>query len=100
VFYGSNDQRTNDYLSRQLGQTTVHQDVTRLSGKRFAWMATQQSTMPQDIGRALRFPDELRLLQDDQEFVLIQGVRPILAQKFITPNKVLRMSGEANGDKN
>lgn len=81
LFLGSNAQKTLETFSKQLGEKTItHDTVSRSTDKDSH--TSGHSYGDQIMGRALMTPDELRRMSKDECIILIQGMRPIKAQKY------------------
>ena len=81
LFLGSNAQKTLETFSKQLGEKTItHDTVSRSTDKDSH--TSGHSYGDQIMGRALMTADELRRMSKDECIILIQGMRPIKAQKY------------------
>ncbi len=81
LFLGSNAQKTLESFSKQLGEKTISRDsVSRNTDKDSHTSGYGYSD--QIMARALMTPDELRRMDKNECIILIQGMRPIKADKY------------------
>ena len=81
LFLGSNAQKTLETFSKQLGEKTIKRDnISRNEDKDGSTSGRGYSD--QIMARALMTPDELRRMSTQECIILIQGMRPIKAQKY------------------
>ncbi len=81
LFLGSNAQKTLETFSKQLGEKTITRDSISRSTDKDSH-TSGHSYSDQIMGRALMTPDELRRMSKDECIILIQGMRPIKANKY------------------
>lgn len=81
LFLGSNAQKTLETFSKQLGEKTIKHDTISRSTDKDSH-TSGHSYGDQIMGRALMTPDELRRMSKDECIILIQGMRPIKANKY------------------
>lgn len=72
LYYGSDDEDTNEYFSKLIGKGTI--DVKTRGGK--------NGSNYQKIARELFTPDELKQLDRNKAVVLLSGHKPIVDQKY------------------
>ena len=81
LFLGSNAQKTLETFSKQLGEKTIKRDSVSRSTDKDSH-TSGHSYSDQIMARALMTPDELRRMSTQECIILIQGMRPIKAQKY------------------
>ena len=81
LFLGSNSQKTVEYFSKALGETTITRDsLSKSKDKDNKYSG--KSVSDQIMARALLTPDELRRFDNDYCIIFVKGVRPIKDKKF------------------
>ena len=81
LFLGSNAQKTLETFSKQLGEKTIKRDSISKNEDKDGH-TSGRGYSDQIMARALMTPDELRRMSKEECIVLIQGMRPIKAQKY------------------
>jgi len=94
LYLGSNENETNDYISKMLGKETLDTNTYSLQrGARGHYTKSDQQT-----GRELLTPDELRTLDNDVGICLIRGESPVLDRKYpLTKHPRYNRTGDATG---
>ena len=82
LFLGSNAQKTLETFSKQLGEKTISRDNDSRSTDK-GGDTSGHSYSEQIMARALMTPDELRRMDNQECIILIQGMRPIKAKKYL-----------------
>ena len=81
LFLGSNAQKTLETFSKQLGEKTIKRDSVSKNEDKDGH-TSGRGYSDQIMARALMTPDELRRMSTQECIILIQGMRPIKAQKY------------------
>ena len=81
LFLGSNAQKTLETFSKQLGEKTIKRDSVSKNEDKDG-NTSGRGYSDQIMARALMTPDELRRMSTQECIILIQGMRPIKAQKY------------------
>lgn len=81
LFLGSNAQKTLETFSKQLGEKTIKRDSISKNEDKDGH-TSGRGYSDQIMARALMTPDELRRMSTQECIILIQGMRPIKAQKY------------------
>ena len=81
LFLGSQSIKTCEYFSKSLGQTTLTFQTKQKSRDEKDYKTQGYSYSEQRQGRELMTIDELKRLPNDDEIILIRGLKPIYAKK-------------------
>lgn len=81
LFLGSQSIKTCEYFSKSLGQTTITFESKQKSKDQKDFTTQGFSYSEQRQGRDLMTIDELKRLPNDDEIILIRGLKPIYAKK-------------------
>jgi len=81
LFLGSNAQKTLEEFSKQLGEKTISRENVSTNTDK-SNETSGHGYSDQIMARALLTPDELRRMSTQECIILIQGMRPIKAQKY------------------
>jgi type IV secretion system protein VirD4 len=81
LFLGSQSIKTCEYFSKSLGQTTIMFESKQKSKDQKDFTTQGFSYSEQRQGRDLMTIDELKRLPNDDEIILIRGLKPIYAKK-------------------
>lgn len=80
LFLGANDQATAEYASRALGKKTIRY---KSESRTLELMGLPRRTKVEQIReRDLMMPQEIRQMPDDRVILLVEGQRPIFANKL------------------
>jgi type IV secretion system protein VirD4 len=82
--FGVNDYETADLISKAFGDTTIEFETSGRSESRqglFGTRTKSRSTSSHVTGRRLMNPDEIMRLSGDDLVLMIQGKKPLIAQK-------------------
>ncbi len=82
VAFANNDDQTARRLSDLLGESTAIKDQVSISGERFGMVLKNTSVSQVQYARPLLLASEINRLPADQELILVNGMRPILAHKL------------------
>ncbi|MGE5329890.1 MAG: VirD4-like conjugal transfer protein, CD1115 family [Deltaproteobacteria bacterium] len=82
LFLRSQDIETAKFISERLGKTTVSSKTKSLSIQLKSSGKGSKTEGEGQTGRPLLTPDEITRLKPDRSIVLIQGIHPILTEKY------------------
>lgn len=81
LLLGTNSQKTAEYFSKSLGQTTIKIQQKSISKDKDEKEKQGVSISTQRQARDLMTIDEIRRLDNNKEIILVRGLKPILADK-------------------
>ena len=81
LLLGTNSQKTAEYFSKSLGQTTIKIEQKSVSKDKDEAKKQGVSISTQKQGRDLMTVDEIRRMDNNKEILMVRGLRPILAEK-------------------
>ena len=95
LFLGGQEYSTLEYISKELGQTTVHvKNNSRSYGKRGSSSRNTNKT-----ARALMSPDEIMKMDNKDCILLIRGLHPFYGPKYeYTRHKNYKFTGDAQDE--
>lgn len=81
LLLGTNSQKTAEYFSKSLGQTTIKIQQKSISKDKTEHEKQGVSISTQRQARDLMTVDEIRRLDNNKEIIMVRGLKPILAEK-------------------
>lgn len=81
LLLGTNSQKTAEYFSKSLGQTTIKIQQKSISKDKAEKEKQGVSISTQRQARDLMTVDEIRRLDNNKELILVRGLKPIIAEK-------------------
>ena len=81
LLLGTNSQKTAEYFSKSLGQTTIKIESKSINKDKTEHEKQGVSVSTQRQARDLMTVDEIRRLDNEKEILLVRGLKPILAEK-------------------
>ncbi|MBO5477960.1 MAG: type IV secretory system conjugative DNA transfer family protein [Clostridia bacterium] len=81
LLLGTNSQKTAEYFSKSLGQTTIKIEQKSISKDKSEQQKQGVSISTQRQARDLMTVDEIRRLDNNKEIIMVRGLKPILAEK-------------------
>jgi len=81
LMLGTNSQKTAEYFSKSLGQTTIKIEQKSISKDKDEAKKQGVSISTQRQARDLMTVDEIRRLDNNKEIIMVRGLKPILAEK-------------------
>ncbi len=81
LLLGTNSQKTAEYFSKSLGQTTIKIEQKSINKDKDEAKKQGVSISTQRQARDLMTVDEIRRLDNNKEIVMVRGLKPILAEK-------------------
>lgn len=81
LLLGTNSQKTAEYFSKSLGQTTIKIQQKSINKDKDESKKQGVSISTQRQARDLMTVDEIRRLDNNKEIIMVRGLKPILAEK-------------------
>ncbi|MGN1012350.1 MAG: VirD4-like conjugal transfer protein, CD1115 family [Clostridia bacterium] len=81
LLLGTNSQKTAEYFSKSLGQTTIKIEQKSISKDKDEAKKQGVSISTQRQARDLMTVDEIRRLDNNKEIIMVRGLKPIMANK-------------------
>lgn len=81
LLLGTNSQKTAEYFSKSLGQTTIKIQQKSVSKDKSEHEKQGVSISTQRQARDLMTVDEIRRLDNNKEIIMVRGLKPIMAEK-------------------
>lgn len=81
LLLGTNSQKTAEYFSKSLGQTTIKIEQKSISKDKDEQKKQGVSISTQRQARDLMTVDEIRRLDNNKEIIMVRGLKPIMASK-------------------
>ena len=81
ILLGTNSQKTAEYFSKSLGQTTIRIESKSVNKDKDERQKQGVSVSTQRQARDLLTVDEIRRLDNNKEIIMVRGLKPILAEK-------------------
>lgn len=81
LLLGTNSQKTAEYFSKSLGQTTIKITQKSISKDKSEQQKQGVSISTQRQARDLMTVDEIRRMDNNKEIILVRGLKPIMADK-------------------
>ena len=81
LLLGTNSQKTAEYFSKSLGQTTIKIQQKSINKDKDEAKKQGVSISTQRQARDLMTVDEIRRLDNNKEIIMVRGLKPILAEK-------------------
>ncbi len=94
LFLGGQEYSTLEYISKELGKTTVY---VYTHSRSFAWKGGSGSKGQQKTARELMTPDEIMKMNNQDCILMIRGLHPFYGPKYDYPkHKNYRYTGDAD----
>ncbi len=81
ILLGTNSQKTAEYFSKSLGQTTIKIQSKSINKDKTESQKQGVSISTQRQARDLMTVDEIRRMDNNKEIILVRGLKPIMAEK-------------------
>ena len=81
ILLGTNSQKTAEYFSKSLGQTTIKIQSKSINKDKTESQKQGVSISTQKQARDLMTVDEIRRMDNNKEILMVRGLKPILAEK-------------------
>ena len=81
LLLGTNSQKTAEYFSKSLGQTTIKIEQKSVSKDKDEHKKQSVSVSTQRQARDLMTVDEIRRMDNNKEILMVRGLKPIMAEK-------------------